>query len=146
MEKDNQPNAKVEIVQVKDFSCSQLPGISFKYPVFKDWSQKGIDTSHVDECTVWFNLPNGVEAYKPPRINVKKIHNMVLAGKLKRNPQGIGYAPLKDPAGMFDLMEFQLTNFGVQIGINIDDIYGFSRDAFWQKVVDTFQYTPPEPQ
>lgn len=63
---------KAEIIETKTFS--EMPGFSFEYPVFKGWEVKEIKKISENEYNIFFNVPEDVELYMPPQLNIKKVH------------------------------------------------------------------------
>ncbi len=122
----SEDSSQYKIIEIRDFFCPELKGITFKYPVFKDWEVKRIGSWGKDSCTMFFNWPSIIDYESAPKVSIQKLgelgqesmvkelsggrepsENMlddsgmkmlgIMASK-KKNPAGIPYEYKTDPS------------------------------------------------
>lgn len=146
-----------QLGESRRFSCPDMKGFSFSYPVFKHWTPAEPVRNGFDSCVILMDWPQGIAFEIAPQIRVKKLTGLRLTPQLeasaKRNPQGVAYAFTTDPSlyavghafkpGDWDYLEFYLKEFGVRISLmSVSQEFGFDIKAFTNTVIKTFAQTP----
>ena len=152
----------------RDFQCKNLPGISFRYPVFIGWEPKS--TQEIENgCIIYLNWPSTIKYETERLIYVTKIPQndyshilfppeegeTFILGKVKcfstaKNQHGIFYGKAFNPQNYtpgynppnehWDYLQFYSKVYGVRIQIDGgSEKHGFSSDAFVKTVIETFR-------
>ncbi len=163
----SEPTAVVE-VGARDYACPGVEGFTFQFLEFPNWSAKGIAKTREDECVIWLNWPDNVVFEQAPRVTVTKLPELGInswtASAIERsngelgletvsevqvNPSGVPYCYIHDPSrwardfrprpGQWDYLQFYGPAFAVRIDIYAGgESYGFNKQRFAEKVIETF--------
>ena len=126
------------ILETRTFSCPGMEGFTFEYPVFEGW-----EYSETDPKTCGLSLSKGGYTYL--KVQVLPDHDEELPTTLLgTNPHGLHYLAYADK------IQFSLGNdanpsriliklMSLPVKENRSDITGFSRDAFWKTVIESFR-------
>ncbi len=117
-------------VKIKEYKYFVDRGFMFNYVVFKGWEV--LDSRTTSENTLIFLKPTSyIKISKIPALEPG--HNLTL----KKNPYGVMYDSFDD------VVQFYGQAFGVQVElVNISDSPSdFSKEVFWQYVIESFKLT-----
>ena len=116
-----------------------MEGFTFEYPVFKGW-EPSLDwqMTKENECVLYLSDSSlGAPKVAPeaaPQIKVSKDQPHVA---MQENPHGVRYEKLGE-----DKYFFNLAGFSVAVELlGVNEKYGFSKDVFWKRVIESFRLT-----
>ncbi|MFH2105753.1 MAG: hypothetical protein ABII22_00695 [Candidatus Micrarchaeota archaeon] len=148
---------KSEIAEYKEFKNKEF---SFTYPLFKEYERENVFLASATHKIV-FSSPN-IDSFKKiefeettlPKMDVKRISQglhdacgeCMLVGyheKIKTNPNGVKYAPMRVLGNIKDWSGYEFYKehgWSVSIKVWTNNSKGFSSDAFFKKVIETFKF------
>jgi len=131
------------IVEIRDFFCSDLEKITFKYPIFKGWEPIGMQNTGKSKCTIFLNNKNlkvnHIDTEFAPQIIISQIihqkaHDQIPDYLNETNINGIHFG--RTDTGY----DFWLGDGVVNIELlSVIDDYGFSKEQFFKNVIETFR-------
>lgn len=156
--------SSVSVIETRDFSCKEMAGFTFKYPLFKDWEDIKIDPISSKACNIEFQWsgfsevppmspPELTEPVKPPSViaevemgdsGLKGLNEKVSdvpTPNVQKNPHGILYDILpKSDSSNNKTIRFYTEKFIVTVRfIMPSDEFGFSTEQFFQTVIESFK-------
>lgn len=126
---------KTGIIEIKTFS--EIPGFSFDYPVFKEWTAKVVKEK--DNYYAIYLSHNKIDFGIAPQIKIIKKTQLAQIDltKLNTNPNGVKYIYNEDESKIF----FYTSGFTVDIYPFLYESNGYSGKAFVDKVLETFKFS-----
>jgi len=139
----------------------KIQGFIFDFPIFKEWEVKSIKKINDDECVIYFNYPKNVFFELAPQILIRRINNdtdeeyigLIEVKKATANngSQTINYSYLFNPLmhsknfkpseSDWDDIEFYGKDFKVSISRFLSKENGFDDEIFYNKIIETFNFT-----
>ena len=122
-----------QIVEIKQFKSEDIQGITFDYPIFKNYPIKRTD-SKPNNVSIFFSWPKYLNLVVTPQISVKVEKKLSkLIGSTPKNKNGIYYTKQTEP---WPELYFQLPSYSVTIVVF--DGPGFSTEILFDKIIETF--------
>lgn len=132
---NNHVASSIKVIEYQDFSCPEITGFTFKYPVFEGWKiAKPYSSNRKGECIIELNFPENLNFYQRPRIIVTETPEVVKPNLSFKNPNNVFY----DKNGE-ESYDFRIEKKLITISSPEYPNDGFFRDQFFKTVIESFK-------